>query len=165
MGNPFISQVSKSTKIKVPRFKRELGFNTSKERSLLMSKIRGSQTKPEILLRKKLWEEGFRYRNNVKKLPGNPDIVINSKKVIIFVDGEFWHGYNWEQKKKKIKANRKFWIPKIERNIQRDIENNFKLKKLGYKVFRFWEHEIKKDSHICVRKVLRHLSKKNNKGP
>ena len=72
-------------------------------------------------------------------------IVINKNKVIVFVDGEFWHGYNWEVKKKKIKTNRKFWIPKIERNMQRDKENSIALKKLGFKVLRFWEHEIVKD--------------------
>jgi len=63
--------------------------------------------------------------------------------LVIFIDGEFWHGFNWEQKRKKIKANRDFWIPKIERNIQRDKINNIKLEAMGFKVLRFWEQEIK----------------------
>ncbi len=65
--------------------------------------------------------------------------------MVIFIDGEFWHGFKWEEKKNKIKSNRGFWIPKIERNMQRDSENNTKLEALGYKVFRVCEHEIKKE--------------------
>jgi DNA mismatch endonuclease, patch repair protein len=144
-------------KIVVPRFTQELGFHTTEKRSILMSKIRSKQTKPERLLRKALWENGFRYRINVKKLIGNPDIVFNQKRVIIFVDGEFWHGYNWKKKKQKIKANRDFWIPKIERNMQRDIENNKALKKMGYTVLRFWGHEIKNDVDHCVEKIIKYL--------
>lgn len=146
------------SKIHVPRFKKELGFETTQERSSLMSKIRYKETKPEILLRKELWKRGFRYRVNVKKLKGWPDIVIEKYKVIVFVDGEFWHGFNWNEKKKKIKANRGFWIPKIERNMQRDIENNTILTELGYTVLRFWEHEIRKDLVICIEKILTHLA-------
>lgn len=148
----------KTKKIKVPRFKKELGFHTTTDRSALMSKIRSKETKQEISFRKELWKKGFRYRVNVKKLPGCPDIVINSKKTIVFIDGEFWHGYNWKDKKKKIKTNRKFWIPKIERNMQRDRENNIKLRKLGYKVFRFWEHQIKNNITKCVYKVTEYIA-------
>jgi DNA mismatch endonuclease, patch repair protein len=147
-------------KIKVLKFKEELGFKTTPERSALMSKIRSTGTKPEQLLRKELWKKGIRYRMNVKKLPGSPDIVINKKKFIVFVDGEFWHGHNWLIKKKKIKTNRKFWIPKIERNMQRDKENELALKKLGYKVLRFWEHEIKKDLTKCTNKIIAILGKR-----
>ena len=141
-------------KINVPRFKPELGFTTTEKRSFLMSKIRSTQTKPEIILRKALWNHGLRYRINYKKLPGSPDIVFNKKKIAVFVDGEFWHGYNWEIKKEKIKTNREFWIPKIERNIQRDKEIEETLVLLGYKVMRFWEHEIKKNLKGCTNKVL-----------
>lgn len=145
---------SNKGQIKVPRFKKELGFHTTLERSALMSKIRSTKTKPEKLLRKELWKRNIRYRVNVRKLPGCPDIVIKKKMFIVFVDGEFWHGYNWVNKKKKIKNNRKFWVPKIERNMQRDIENVRALKKLGYKVLRFWEHEIKADLNRCANKIL-----------
>lgn len=147
--------------IKVLKFKKELGFTTTAERSALMSKIRSTETKPEQLLRKALWKKGVRYRINVKKIPGSPDIVMNKKMLIVFVDGEFWHGYNWEFKKKKIKTNRKFWIPKIERNMQRDLENVKALKKLGYKVLRFWGYEVKKDLDKCVIKIMSSLSKRN----
>lgn len=90
-------------------------FNTTPERSKLMSKIKGKDTKPEILFRKSLWASGVRYRINVSGLPGKPDIVIEKKKIVIFIDGEFWHGYKWQEKKPKIKSNRDYWIAKIEK--------------------------------------------------
>jgi len=129
-------------------------FDTTPERSSLMKKIKSNNTKPEIKLRKALWNAGIRYRLNVTKLPGKPDIVIHKYKLIIFIDGEFWHGYKWEEKKTKIKANKDYWIKKIERNIQRDIQNTQILQELGYIVIRFWEHEIKKDINDCVKKVM-----------
>lgn len=128
-------------------------FKTTKERSELMSKIRSVNTKPELALRKALWKSGLRYRLNVPKLKGKPDIVFNKYKIVVFVDGEFWHGYNWIEKKPKIKANRKYWIKKIERNIERDLENTNFLISDGYNVFRFWEHEIKKNLLGCVNKI------------
>ncbi len=144
-------------RIIIPRFKEELGFYTTKKRSELMSKIKGKDTKPEVILRKALWDIGLRYRKNVKKLPGNPDIVISKYKLIIFVDGEFWHGFNWKEKKTKIKSNREFWIPKIERNMQRDSEVNYQLKSQGWTVLRFWEREIKKEFGSCLIKILNHI--------
>ena len=146
-------------KIIVPKFTSENGFSTTPSRSGLMRKIRSTQTKPEQLLRKELWARGFRYRINYSKLPGKPDIVIATKKLVIFIDGEFWHGYKWEEKKPKIKANRNYWIPKIERNMQRDRENEQTLKQMGYTVIRFWEHELKKEFDVCVAKVLQVMNR------
>jgi DNA mismatch endonuclease (patch repair protein) len=141
-------------RIKVPRFNEANGFYTTKERSHLMSKIKSKETKPEQKLRRFLWGLGIRYRKNVKKLPGTPDIAISKYKLIIFIDGEFWHGYNWEEKKQKIKSNRDFWIPKIERNMQRDRENNKILIEMGWNVIRFWEYEIKNEFNVCVNRIL-----------
>lgn len=124
-----------------------------------MSKIKSQNTKPELKLKKTLWNLGFRYRKNVKKLPGTPDIVFPKDKIVIFVDGEFWHGYNWEEKKTKIKTNRDFWIPKIERNIQRDKRNNQLLSESGWYVLRFWEHEIKKDFEDCISQIINYFQK------
>lgn len=93
-----------------------------KKQKIIMSKIRGKKTKPEMLFRKTLWHKGVRYRVNNKKLPSRPDISIKKYKLAIFIDGEFWHGYNWEEKTKTIKSNRAFCILKIERNIQRNKE-------------------------------------------
>ncbi|BFP41022.1 very short patch repair endonuclease [Flavobacteriaceae bacterium GF1] len=144
-------------RIKVPRFNEEAGFYTTPERSKIMSKIRGKNTKPELALRKALWAAGYRYRIDYKKLIGKPDIVLKKYRTAIFVDGEFWHGYDWEQRKEKIKSNREFWIPKIERNIQRDAEVNEALQDLGYTVFRFWQKEVDKNLDECLDRVLNHL--------
>ncbi|UII77523.1 very short patch repair endonuclease [Flagellimonas sp. HMM57] len=144
-------------RIKVPRFNEEAGFYTTPQRSKIMSKIRGKNTKPELAFRKALWAAGYRYRIDYKKLIGKPDIVLNKYKTAIFIDGEYWHGHNWEERKTKIKTNREFWIPKIERNIQRDKEVNQELKRLGYTVFRFWESEVKKNLETCLQEVILHI--------
>ena len=146
-------------RIKVPRFREEDGFYTSPERSKIMGKIRGRDTKPELAFRKALWHAGYRYRIDYKKLIGKPDIALKKHRTVIFIDGEFWHGQDWDQRKHKIKSNRGFWIPKIERNIQRDQEVNRSLTEMGYTVFRFWETEVKKDLPACLEKVLLHLRK------
>ena len=91
-------------------------------------------------------------------MPEKPDIILTKYKIAIFIDGEFWHGYRWEEKKKKLKANRGYWIPKIEKNILRDRQNNRKLKKAGWKVVRFWEHQINKDTEKCLQKIKKIMS-------
>lgn len=128
-------------------------FITSKKRSSLMRKIRSNNTKPELVLRNKLWSYGFRSSRKCNNLPGRPDIIHSKYRVAVFVDGEFWHGYKWVQKKNKIKDNRGYWIPKIERNIVRDRKNNRELRKAGWKVIRLWEHEIIKDLPKCLKKI------------
>ncbi|MGW9684681.1 very short patch repair endonuclease [Flagellimonas sp. 2504JD1-5] len=147
-------------RIKVPRFNEESGFYTTPERSKIMGKIRGKNTKSELAFRKALWASGYRYRIDYKKLIGKPDIALNKFKTVIFIDGEFWHGHNWEERKHKIKTNREFWIPKIERNIQRDQEVNLALEEMGYTVFRFWESEVKKNLDVCLHKVVESLKAK-----
>lgn len=144
-------------RIIVPRFSEESGFYTTPERSKIMGKIRGKDTKPELVFRRELWRAGYRYRVDYKKLIGKPDIVLKKYKTVIFIDGEYWHGHKWEERKQKIKTNKEFWIPKIERNIQRDDEVNKELQRLGYTVFRFWESEIKKQLQLCLSKVICHL--------
>jgi len=119
-----------------------------------MSKIKGKDTKPELMFRKALFKKGIRYRVDCKKLPGKPDIANIVRKFVVFIDGEFWHGFNWNEKKKKIKSNRGFWIPKIERNMQRDRTNNKLLESMGFKVFRFWEHEVTKNLGDCIDAVV-----------
>mgnify|MGYP002349400974 FL=1 len=126
------------------------GFETTQERSDLMRKIKAKNTTPEIIFRKALWKEGIRYRIENKKIIGNPDIAIKKYKIAIFIDGEFWHGFNWQEKKTKIKSNREYWIKKIERNIERDKKNNQLLINQNWVVQRFWEHEIKKDLNKCI---------------
>lgn len=124
-----------------------------------MSRIRGINTKPEIALRKALWAMGYRYSLNVANLPGKPDIVLRKYKLVVFVDGEFWHGYKWRSKKPRIKTNREYWIAKIEGNIARDKKNNRMLKKQGFTVLRFWEQDIRKRLDTCLAKNPRkHLN-------
>lgn len=119
-----------------------------------MSKVKGSNTKPELLLKKALWHAGLRYRSNRRKLPGKPDLAFIKYKLVIFIDGTFWHGHDWETRKEQIQSNRGFWIPKIERNMQRDREINQYYRSKGWKVLRFWDFEVKKELGVCVRRVL-----------
>ena len=135
-------------------------FTTTPERSKRMSNIKNKNTGPELILRRALWKLGIRYRLNVRKLPGKPDVVIGKIKIAIFVDGEFWHGYEWEKKKGKISANRDYWIPKIERNMERDLQNSNELQRMGFVVIRFWEHEIRKDLEICINKITTIISER-----
>lgn len=137
-------------------------FKTSKKRSFLMQRIKSDKTTPEILLQKALRKEKIKFKRNYTRLYGAPDIVLAEKKIAIFIDGEFWHGYQWKKKKKKIKANRLYWIPKIERNILRDRHNNQKLKKDGWKVIRFWQKQIEGDLPACLNKVKDMMNKNQN---
>lgn len=148
-------------KIKVPRFNEASGFYTTKKRSKIMGKIKGKNSKPELLFRKALWAKGIRYRINNKTLPGKPDISIKKYKLAIFIDGEFWHGYNWDERKNTIKSNRQFWIPKIERNLQRDKEVNQALQEMGYTVFRFWAKDLKTELGKCINDVLVYINTGN----
>jgi DNA mismatch endonuclease (patch repair protein) len=145
-------------RIAVPAFAEKNGFATTEQRSKHMSKIRSKNTKPELAFRKALHAKGVRYRTFSKSLPGKPDLSSAKRKFAVFIDGEFWHGYDWQAQREKIKSNREYWIAKIERNMQRGKEVDAALEKMGIKVFRFWSKEIKKDLEGCVQKVLDHLS-------
>ena len=123
---------------------------SSQKRSDIMSKISGKNTKPEILVRKFLFSKGFRYRINVKTLPGKPDIVLPKYKTIIFVNGCFWHGHNCK-KGKLPSSNTDFWKEKISNNKSRDAQNSDLLVKLGWKVIIIWQCEISKiDNRIKI---------------
>ncbi|AIM38036.1 endonuclease [Sphingobacterium sp. ML3W] len=142
-----------SEKIHVPRFEEKSGFYTSRKRSRIMSKIRAKNSKPELILRKALWARNVRFRLHDKSLPGTPDIVIKKYKLAIFVDGEFWHGFDWKNNRNRIKTNRLFWIPKIERNMQKDESVNRALRNMGYTVFRFWTRDITKKLSIVLNQI------------
>lgn len=128
-------------------------LQTTPERSKIMKAIKGKDTKPEIALRKILWKKGYRYRKNDKSIKGCPDIVFKGLRLAVFVDSEFFHGFNWEQKKLKIKSNKEYWIKKIERNIERDDEVNQFLTSKGWRVLRFWSFEIKSNLLHCCKIV------------
>ena len=118
-----------------------------------MQAIRSKDTGIELMLRRELWSRGIRYRKNCRNIPGHPDLAFIRKKVAVFCDSEFWHGYDWENQKERIGTRREYWIPKIECNIQRDQEVNEKLRSEGWTVIRFWGFEIKKDVRSCANRI------------
>ena len=126
-----------------------------------MKAIKNKDSGIELILRKALWERGIRYQKNSSKVFGHPDIVFMRKKVAVFCDSEFWHGYNWEHKKNDIKTNRDFWIKKIERNIERDKEVNDYLRSQGWIVLRFWGKEIEKNCEHCVDDIIKFLEERS----
>ena len=115
-------------------------------RSYNMSCIKGKNTKPEEIVRKYLFSQGFRYRKNDKKLPGTPDIVLPKYKTVIFVNGCFWHGHEDCRYFVVPKTNTEFWVNKIETNKQRDSRKTNDLRALGWKVIIVWECQLKKNT-------------------
>lgn len=129
-----------------------------------MQHIRSKDTKPEVLLRKALWNKGYRYRKNYKGLPGKPDIVLIKQRICIFVDSEFFHGkgfesgyesnkYNSLREQLEHSNNAEFWLNKIQRNMQRDREVDAELHGLGWTVLRFWSKEVIKHTEECAQVV------------
>ena len=121
----------------------------------IMSSIPSKGTRPEITLRKALWHNNLRYRVNYNKLPGKPDIVFTKQKVVVFCDGDYWHGHNWAIRglsslEEELAGYSEYWRKKIIRNIERDDEVNKKLRSLGWRVVRIWESDIKRDLAGCV---------------
>jgi len=111
-----------------------------------------TDTKPELLLRKALWKIGLRYRKNLSRLQGKPDIVFPGSRVVVFCDGDFWHGKDWATRRQKLAegANSAYWILKIESNISRDRKHEEALTQEGWLVMRFWESEILHDLDSVV---------------
>lgn len=131
---------------------------TKEQISFNMRQVKNKDSEIEIILRKELWRRGLRYRKNVKTITGKPDIVFKGKKVAVFCDSEFWHGYDWEHRNLEIKSRREFWVPKIERNIKRDREVSEKLEAEGWIVLRFWGRQIKKNTAGCADIIERTLA-------
>lgn len=126
---------------------------TSEQRKKCMQSNKSKGTKPELVLAKAMWALGLRYRKNSGSIFGKPDFSFKKYKVVVFVDGEFWHGKDWEQRKAEIKGNREFWIAKIERNIRRDMEVTCRLKAEGWTVLRFWSNDVVKNAGCHAEKV------------
>ena len=123
---------------------------THEQRYKNMQAVKNKDSQIEKILRRELWRRGLHYRKNSNKVFGHPDIVFIGKKVAVFCDSEFWHGYNWEERKKDIKSNQEFWIAKIEKNMIRDVEVNERLEADGWTVLRFWGKDIKKNAVQCA---------------
>lgn len=128
-------------------------YDSTPETRKRMSKVKLKGGKAERLLAKRLWHLGYRYRKNDKRLPGSPDVAILRYHIAVFVDGEFWHGKDWETRKERLKSNREYWIEKIEENMARDVRNDQKLRNAGWVPIHFWEKEVLKTLDACVAEI------------
>ena len=125
-------------------------YDTDAATSKRMANVKLKGGTAESLLAKALWNKGYRYRKNYRKLPGSPDIAIQKYNIAVFVDGEFWHGYNWANKKNKIRRNKSYWTEKIEENIARDNLNDKALRAMGWIPIHFWSKEVLEDPLGCA---------------
>jgi DNA mismatch endonuclease (patch repair protein) len=125
---------------------------SKKKRSEIMSAVKSKETKIEIAFRKKLWEKGIRYRKNPPKYFGKPDIVLKKYKTVIFIDSCFWHGC--KKHFRMPSTRKKYWRDKIEKNITRDKEVNKYYKNTGWHIFRFWEHDIDKNTQKVIKEII-----------
>ena len=137
-----------------------MDVHSPEQRRKNMQAIKSTNTKMEVRLAKELWKRGYRFRRNSKSIFGKPDFSLKKYKLAVFIDGDYFHGKDWEEKKYRIKTNREFWWKKIERNRERDKEVNKKLKEQGWVVLRFWESEVKNDIDLCILKIEEGMQKK-----
>lgn len=125
-------------------------YDSTPETRRRMSRVKLKGGKAETALAKALWQRGYRYRRNDKRLPGSPDIAVLKYQIAVFVDGEFWHGRSWETRKGRLKRNREYWIGKIEENMTRDMRDDRLLIQMGWIPIHFWEKEVLKDLPTCI---------------
>lgn len=146
---------SKQKPVKVPSYK---GFEPASEAASAAARGSSSKvdTRCEVKLRSLLWHSGARFRKNVKTLPGKPDIVFLRPRLVVFCDGDFWHGKNWEERRRKLAvgSNAPYWTAKIERNRQRDRDNTSRLEADGWRVLRYWESDIHRDPDAVAAEIL-----------
>ena len=135
---------------------------TPAQRRKNMQRVRSKDSQIGLKLRRALWHAGFRYRKNLRSVFGCPDVVFLRLKIAVFCDSEFWHGYDWENRKHDFKSRQDFWIPKIERNMARDREVNERLMAEGWTVLRFFGRQIKNDVGECVRVVAETVAQKKS---
>ncbi|WP_125565319.1 very short patch repair endonuclease [Companilactobacillus insicii] len=137
-------------------------YDSDEQTRKRMSNVHLKRGKAENIIAASLWNRGIRYRRNYKGLPGSPDIAITKYKIAVFIDGEFWHGYDWERKKKKLKRNRTYWIKKIEENMHRDKRDDNELKENGWTVLHFWEKTALKNTDYCVELIMLYIRDKKS---
>lgn len=152
---PPISDSRHSNQRVAPSFAKCSAATTKSSR--IKQRNRKTNPKAEVALRRALWERGLRYRLHAKDLPGTPDIVFRALKLVVFVDGDFWHGRDWEMRKEKLSrgANSSYWISKIAYNRERDRENDAKLTQMDWLVVRFWETDIRRNLVAFVDQIER----------
>ena len=122
-----------------------------KQRSYCMSRVKSKDTTLETRVRTELFKRGLRFRKHVGALPGKPDIVFPTAKLAVFLDGDFWHGYRFPSWRRTVS---KFWRGKIDKNRDRDRRNFVKLRRMGWRVFRIWQHQVERDLHACTDKII-----------
>lgn len=127
---------------------------TKKQRSYCMSQVKGRDTSLERLIRSELHKSGLRFRKHVSTLPGKPDIVFPRKRLAVFLDGDFWHGYRFPQWENKIPS---FWKKKINETRKRDRRNHQNLRNMGWKVIRIWQHQIKNNPEEQIEKIVKEV--------
>ena len=137
-------------------------LETSPEISKRMSHVKTKKNSAEVMLAKSLWHKGYRYRLNYKELPGSPDIALTKYRIAIFIDGEFWHGKDFEQRKTKLKNNKDYWIEKIQENIDRDLKNDKLLRQMEWYPIHFWSNYVIKYCNQCVEEVICLIDDINN---
>jgi len=124
---------------------------TPSQRRFCMSQIKGKDTGPEKAVRSELHRRGLRFRKHVATLPGRPDVVFATSRVVVFVDGDFWHGYRFPAWEDKVSD---FWKVKIGKNRARDARNHRRLRRQGWTVIRLWQHQLERDFDACIDRVV-----------
>ncbi|TJX14887.1 DNA mismatch endonuclease Vsr [Tissierella creatinini] len=132
------------------------------KRSEIMAKIRGKDTKIEMVVRKWIFAHGFRYRKNDKRFPGTPDIVLPKYKTVIFINGCFWHGHEHCKLSHMPKSNVEYWEHKISRNIENDIKNQEDIKMMGWNFIIVWECQLKENTEEVLENLIEKIEE--NKG-
>jgi DNA mismatch endonuclease (patch repair protein) len=132
---------------------------TPEQRFRAMSRVKLKDGSLEIIIRSELHRMGYRFRKHVKALPGSPDAVFPKEKVAVFIDGDFWHGYRFPAWEHKLKD---FWKQKISENRRRDQKNFRKLRRMGWRVVRVWQHEIKRNPESCIIKIIEAVEQARN---
>jgi len=139
--------------------------HSPEQRRRNMQAVKNKDSQIETTLRHELFRRGYRYRKNYRKVYGKPDIVFTKEKIAIFCDSEFWHGYDWSNRKADFKSRRDFWIQKIERNIARDNEVTLQLEADGYIVLRFWGKQILKELDMVAAKIEQAINERRRAMP
>lgn len=136
-------------------------LKTSPEISKRMSHVKTKRNSAEVMIAKSLWHRGYRYRLNYKALPGSPDIALTKYRIAIFIDGEFWHGKDFEQRKNKLKNNKDYWIEKIQENIDRDLRNDKLLRQMYWYPIHFWSNDVIKYCNQCIDEIIYTIEDRN----
>lgn len=137
-------------------------LKTSPEISKRMSHVKTKRNSAEVMIAKSLWHKGYRYRLNYKALPGSPDISLTKYRIAIFIDSEFWHGKDFEQRKAKLKNNKDYWIEKIQENIDRDLRNDKLLRQMDWYPIHFWSNDVIKYCNQCIDEIIYTIENREN---